>query len=85
VLVERSVHDEVVARLAEQAQALRVGPPLDEATDIGALVSREQLDRVLGYVRGRRRAGRDGARRRRGIRLGGTAAPTCPGTSCARR
>jgi phenylacetaldehyde dehydrogenase len=57
VLVERAVHDEVVGRLAAQARALVVGPPLDEATEIGALVSREQLDRVLGYVRAGAAAG----------------------------
>ncbi len=72
VLVERAVHDEVVARLAEQARALRVGPPLDEATDIGALVSREQLDRVLGYVRA-------GAEQGATVRAGGEDRPDLPG------
>ena len=38
----------------ERAQALRVGMPLDDETQLGPMVSRRQLDRVLGYVeRGR--------------------------------
>jgi phenylacetaldehyde dehydrogenase len=50
ILVERPVHDRLVEKLAELADGLRVGPPLEDGTDIGALVSAEHLDRVLGYV-----------------------------------
>jgi acyl-CoA reductase-like NAD-dependent aldehyde dehydrogenase len=54
LLLERSIHDRFVAGLVERAQALQVGSPLDEATQLGPMVSRRQLDRVLGYVeRGR--------------------------------
>jgi phenylacetaldehyde dehydrogenase len=58
LLVERSVHDELVARLAERAAALKVAPGWEEGAEMGPLVSAEQLSRVLGYVRG---AGAEGA------------------------
>jgi acyl-CoA reductase-like NAD-dependent aldehyde dehydrogenase len=54
LLIDRSIHDEFLAGLRERADALVVGSPLDDATQVGPMVSRRQLDRVLGYVeRGR--------------------------------
>jgi acyl-CoA reductase-like NAD-dependent aldehyde dehydrogenase len=54
LLLERSIHDRFVDGLVERANALRVGSPLDDETQLGPMVSRRQLDRVLGYVeRGR--------------------------------
>jgi acyl-CoA reductase-like NAD-dependent aldehyde dehydrogenase len=50
LLVESSVKDEFVARVAERAAKLRPGDPLDPKTRLGALVSRTQMDRVLRYV-----------------------------------
>jgi len=50
ILVERRVLNSVVERLIELAGRVRIGPPLDEDTELGSLVSREQLDRVLGRV-----------------------------------
>jgi 5-carboxymethyl-2-hydroxymuconic-semialdehyde dehydrogenase len=50
ILVERSIYDDFVARLAERAANVTVGPPSDPATQIGALVHREHYERVLGYV-----------------------------------
>lgn len=51
VFVERPVYDEVVARMSQIAESLVVGNSLDEATDIGPVVSQAQLDRVTGYLR----------------------------------
>jgi phenylacetaldehyde dehydrogenase len=51
LLVERGVHDEVVARVAERAAALAVGPGWEDGVEIGPLVSAEQRERVLGFVR----------------------------------
>ncbi|CAN5611706.1 aldehyde dehydrogenase family protein [soil metagenome] len=57
--VERSVVDDVTDALAKVADAIRIGPGMDPATEMGPLVSTEQFDKVLGYVA----AGeRDGAR-----------------------
>jgi betaine-aldehyde dehydrogenase len=51
ILVERPVYDEVVERFVEHTRALRVGDPLDEATQIGSLISPEHREKVDGYVR----------------------------------
>ena len=50
ILVERSVYDTFVARYAERAAAVKVGPPDDPATEVGALVHPEHYRRVLDYV-----------------------------------
>jgi len=57
LLVESSVHDEFVARLAERAKKMVPADPLDPKTRLGSLVSREQMNRVLGYVETGRREG----------------------------
>lgn len=49
VLVQRSIFDEVVARLTARARDFRFGDPLDPATEIGPLASRAQLEKVTGY------------------------------------
>jgi aminomuconate-semialdehyde/2-hydroxymuconate-6-semialdehyde dehydrogenase len=51
IFVERSVYDSFLSRFVETARRLRVGDPLDESTEQGALVSRAQYDKVLSYVR----------------------------------
>lgn len=50
LLVERSVHDEFVAKLAERAKKLVPADPLDPKTRLGALVNEKQMNTVLGYV-----------------------------------
>jgi acyl-CoA reductase-like NAD-dependent aldehyde dehydrogenase len=50
LFVERSVHDEVVEKLTGRTGRLQPGDPLDPDTRLGALVSRDQRDTVLGYV-----------------------------------
>jgi betaine-aldehyde dehydrogenase len=50
LLVEAGVADEVVARIAERSQALRVGDPLDPETRVGAIASQEQLDTIERMV-----------------------------------
>jgi len=50
VLVEEAVYDEFVGALAERAGQMTVGDPMDKQTRLGAIVSEEQLDRVIGYV-----------------------------------
>ncbi|HZN12480.1 MAG TPA: aldehyde dehydrogenase family protein, partial [Blastocatellia bacterium] len=48
--VEQSVFDKVSEGIAEQAQKIKVGSGLDSATEMGPLVSDEQLNRVCGYI-----------------------------------
>ena len=50
LFVERKVYDEFVGRVAEFGKGLRVGNGIDPDTQIGPLVSEQQLDRVTGYL-----------------------------------
>jgi aldehyde dehydrogenase (NAD+) len=51
LLVQESVHDEIVVRLTERLQTLRLGDPMDKNTDIGAINSRAQLEKIQELVR----------------------------------
>jgi gamma-glutamyl-gamma-aminobutyraldehyde dehydrogenase len=57
LVVEEEVKDRLLERIVDHASALRQGDPFDAETKIGPLVSREQFDRVLGYVDVGRREG----------------------------
>ncbi|MEB0276587.1 aldehyde dehydrogenase family protein, partial [Cryobacterium sp. 5B3] len=46
LLVQESIHDEVVDRLKQRLATLRLGDPLDKNTDIGAINSADQLKRI---------------------------------------
>src|SRR6184192_450750 len=48
--VEKAVFDQVVEGVAEKAKKIRVGPGLDATTQMGPLVSVEQMDRVCRYL-----------------------------------
>jgi acyl-CoA reductase-like NAD-dependent aldehyde dehydrogenase len=50
ILVERSVHDEFLARFGEAVLNVRVGDPRDEATEMGPLISAEHRERVASFV-----------------------------------
>jgi aldehyde dehydrogenase (NAD+) len=50
VFIEQSIYQQVVERIAAIAKRLRVGNGLDPATQMGPLVSAQQLERVQSYV-----------------------------------
>ncbi|MEU5860327.1 MULTISPECIES: 5-carboxymethyl-2-hydroxymuconate semialdehyde dehydrogenase [unclassified Nonomuraea] len=50
VLVQDTVYEEFVTRLAERAARVRVGAPDDPATELGALIHPEHYERVMEYV-----------------------------------
>jgi aldehyde dehydrogenase (NAD+) len=50
LFVEQAVYDEFVGRVAEFGKKLQVGNGLDPNTQIGPLVSEQQLERVSGYL-----------------------------------
>ena len=50
VLVQEKVYDDVVARLAQRAQSLRIGDPSDRATSLGPVISEKQMKGILDYV-----------------------------------
>jgi alpha-ketoglutaric semialdehyde dehydrogenase len=57
VIVERTVADELIDRLAAEAETWELGDPLDEATTMGPLASHDQLTTVLAHVDAARREG----------------------------
>jgi betaine-aldehyde dehydrogenase len=66
ILVERSVHEQVLALFLDATRQVKVGDPSDDATEVGTLVSQKQRERVMDYIE----IGRDeGAE----LVLGGTA------------
>ena len=50
LLIQESVHDEVITKLWQRMRRLRVGDPLDKNTDVGAINSAEQLERIEALV-----------------------------------
>ena len=50
LLVQRSIHDDLLAELTKRVESLRVGPATDPASDVGPIISRTQLETVERYV-----------------------------------
>ncbi|CAM5675075.1 aldehyde dehydrogenase [Streptomyces purpurascens] len=67
LLVQESVHDEVVGGVVELARTARMGDPMDDSTQVGPVTTRAQYDKVLDHIGS---AQREGAR----TALGGGAA-----------
>jgi betaine-aldehyde dehydrogenase len=54
VFVHRSIKAEFLRRLAARVAAMKIGDPMDPATQVGSLISEEHMQMVLGYIeRGR--------------------------------
>ncbi|MFL6601210.1 MAG: 5-carboxymethyl-2-hydroxymuconate semialdehyde dehydrogenase [Steroidobacteraceae bacterium] len=67
LLVQASIYDSFVERVAQRARRLKVGHPLDPATEVGPLIHQRHLSKVLGYFDIARSEGAQ-------IRAGGTRA-----------
>ena len=50
VFVQKEIKEKFVKRLVERVEAIKIGDPLDENTQMGPMVSAEQLDKVMGYI-----------------------------------
>ena len=50
VFVQKGIKDRFLARLKERSERITLGDPLEEATQMGPLVSAAQRDKVLGYI-----------------------------------
>ena len=59
LFIERKIYDQVLERLSEAFKAVKVGDPMDPATQMGAQINEAQVERVLRYVE---IAKKDGAR-----------------------
>lgn len=61
IYIHEEVYETVIGRVLELLARLKIGDPLDEQTEVGAVISREQLERIVGYV--------EMARRTPGVRI----------------
>jgi aldehyde dehydrogenase (NAD+) len=50
LLVQESIYEQTIAKLKRRLQTLRVGDPLDKNTDVGAINSKQQLDKIAELV-----------------------------------
>ena len=57
VFVHESIHDEFVARLRERTEKMVIGDPMDPSTDVGALISADHMQKVLGFIAAGKEAG----------------------------
>ncbi len=48
--LHENIHDAVLQRVKARCEALKPGLPTDMATDVGAIVSKVQYDRIMGYI-----------------------------------
>lgn len=51
ILVERSIYDKFRSAFLERVNKLKVGDPEDDTTDLGAVVSRDHMHKVLEYIK----------------------------------
>jgi len=79
LLVQKGIEREFLAAVAERAKALKVGHPLDPATEVGPLIHPRQYQKVMGYMTIAREEGAEvlaGGDRPRGLEAGNFVAPT---------
>jgi betaine-aldehyde dehydrogenase len=59
VMAGPQVYDQLLSELVPQVQSMKVGDPFGEDTEMGSVVSKEQLERVTGFVDRARSSGAD--------------------------
>lgn len=74
IFIERAIFDEFRDRFIERARGLRIGDPLEEGADQGAIVSDAHLEKIRGYV--------ELARAEGGVVHCGGASPPAPNDRC---
>ncbi|MCI0752856.1 aldehyde dehydrogenase family protein [Teichococcus vastitatis] len=61
IFVERPIYDRFVAEMTQRVNAMVMGDPLDEKTDIGTIISPAQYEKVQGFIaEGKNTAGAEG-------------------------
>jgi len=79
ILVQRSIADRYLDAFTKRAKAIRIGAPLDRATELGPLAFRRHMERVLSYVDTARAEGGEllaGGKRADGFETGFYVEPT---------
>ena len=51
IFVHESIHDAFVEKLKAKVDAMQMGDPLDEKTDIGTIISKKQFEKVTSYIK----------------------------------
>ena len=59
VYVEEPIYDQVLEMILKKVKSFRVGDPMDARTQIGAVISEDHLQKILGYVEGAKKEVRD--------------------------
>ena len=59
VFVQKGIKDKFLKRLKERTEAITLGDPMDEETQMGPMVSKEQLAKVMGYIEAGKAEGAD--------------------------
>ncbi|HLR01747.1 MAG TPA: betaine-aldehyde dehydrogenase [Virgibacillus sp.] len=57
LIVEESIHDRFIDRLVELVRSIKLGNGFDDTTQMGPLISKEHLDKVIDYVESGRKEG----------------------------
>lgn len=57
LILEESIHDRFIERMVERAKQIKVGPGLASGTEMGPLVSRDHMEKVLGYIEAGKKEG----------------------------
>ena len=57
LFVQKSVYDQVVSGLTDAASKMKLGQGIDPTTELGPVVSQEQLERVMGFIKSGKREG----------------------------
>jgi acyl-CoA reductase-like NAD-dependent aldehyde dehydrogenase len=50
LFLHKSIYDDFLSKVKGKLENLKIGDPLDEATDMGAIINRKQYERVCGYI-----------------------------------
>ncbi|MCM2475497.1 aldehyde dehydrogenase family protein [Rhizobium sp. CG5] len=70
LILHRSIAESVISRVAELAQKVRVGDPLDPTTQVGAIITPQHLEKINGFVDGALKTGAEVAHGGGGLDLG---------------
>jgi betaine-aldehyde dehydrogenase len=57
LILHKSIADDVIARIASLSEKVKVGDPLDPATQVGAIITPQHLEKISNYVSGAKAAG----------------------------
>ena len=51
LFIHTEIYDKFLTELKKQTELIKIGPGLDEKTELGPMVSKDQQERVMGYIR----------------------------------